>query len=111
MRCRTHLVPQITRTFELNGKYLWLAYAAMDPANLALAAVVERIRDANDSAELAHHVLLHWRKLAEWQVLRRRMRLTMVARDIRDQIQVNRIERTRSGALDQIVGMFVMLLI
>ena len=39
------------------------------------------------------------------------MRLPMVPRDIGDQIQLECIERTRSRALDEIVGMLVVLLI
>src|SRR5262245_11217136 len=72
-------------------------------------AVVERVRDSQDGAQLPHDVLLGGRELAEGQVFGARMRFSMISRNVCDQIEFDWIERTGARALNQIVRVFVML--
>src|SRR5688572_1820048 len=76
---RADFVAKIAFTFEPDRKGPCLRVAALNPFHLGLLPEVQAIGDPKNRAQLADHVLLQRRELAERQVLRTRVGLSMVS--------------------------------
>ena len=62
---------------------------------------IERVGDAQERAQFAHHVLIAGRQLAEAEMFWTRVRFAVIARDIGDEIEIEFVKRVHTGALDQ----------